>query len=561
MLKNLTCLTIILSLVLIHPALAQQQDIDIRITGTNTHYEPEDWTTYSMTRWITSIAQGREFVYFGTSGGVSRYNFYSNKWDTPWTISDGLADNFVQAVAYDMNTDYFWCSTPQGVSVYRITFRRWENFFKDEFGLPWEDDIISIGFDDRAVWLESKFGTFLRSENQQGQFSKISSSSISIDQITWFGQRANDFSKLPDLFMHGGYFFDTNGFIKDHRLNSYKVTSYFRDPWGSIWVGSWGVGAGKADYRIKILELIPCGLFIKNVNAIEMDYDYNIWAGGIGSFGNESGITFWDTNNNSWIDYQARYLNDLFSDQVTSIALDDTCTWFGTEHGLACFDPEKNEWHTYDVSQGLGDNYVFDVEVDEDNVWIGTLNGLSQIEKKKIGSKEFTINEIARRDLLRKKVYDIEIMENLLWLGTEYGAYVYDKSEKTGGFEDDPDGPMNDEVTAIGIFEDKEVWFGLEDGVEVFDMVSEKWLGAPEKRFLSSNYINYIVVDEYSAWLATNNGVMKYDKSRNRWVEFTMIDGLPSNIVNCIMLDGDYVWFGTLEGLTRFFWNAPYRID
>jgi ligand-binding sensor domain-containing protein len=69
------------------------------------------------------------------------------------------------------------------------------------------------------------------------------------------------------------------------------------------------------------------------------------------------------------------------------------------------------------------------------------------------------------------------------------------------------------------------------------------------------------VVDEFSAWVATDNGVLKFDKARNRWVHFTTEDGLLSNYVNCIMLDGDYVWFGTPEGVTRFYWNAPYRID
>jgi len=562
MLTRPSCvIAMIFALVLFAPGSGQLQDQDIRIRGTNTHYEPGDWTSYSMTRWITSLAEGREYVYFGTSGGVIRYNFYSNKWDTPWTISDGLADNFVQAVAYDVNTDYFWCSTRQGVSVYRTTFRRWENFFKDELGLSANDDIVSIGFDDRYVWLETKSATFLRSENQQGLFSRVSSTEVAIDQIKWFGRRANNFNKLPNLFMQGGYFFDPEGFIKDHRLNSYKITSYLKDPWGVIWIGSWGIGAGKADYRIEVLELIPYGLFIKNVNAVEMDSDNNIWAGGIGSYGNESGITFWDTNRNRWTDYQARFINDLYSDQVTSIAVDDSCVWFGTQHGLACYSPAQNQWTTYDVSSGLGDNYVLDVEVDADNVWIGTFDGLSRIDKKTLGTKNFSIREIARKDLLRKKVYDIEIMNNLLWLGTEYGVYVYDKDKKVGGFEDDPNGPMNDEVTAVGVLDDQEVWFGLPDGIEVFDMKTRQWLGAPERRFLSTNDVNYLVVDQYAAWVATNNGVLKYDKARNRWVEFTMEDGLPSNIVNCIMLDGDYVWFGTPEGLTRFYWNAPYRID
>ncbi len=347
-------------------------------------------------------------------------------------------------------------------------FRRWENFFKDEFNLAPDDEIISIGFDGQSVWLESQWGNFFVSQNQRGYFSKAAPSDVPVQQITWFGRRAMNVRSIPNLFMHGGYFFDPDGFIKDTRLNSYRVTSFLNDNWNTIWIGSWGLGAGKADARIQILELLPFGLFIKNVNAIEMDYDGNFWIGGIGTYQQESGITFWDTRLNTWTNYQARFDNSLFSDQVTSIAVDDSCVWVGTEFGLACFAPDKNEWRTFDVSSGLGDNYVFDVEVDDENVWIGTLNGLSQIIKDSLGTKNFRIQEIARKDLLRKKIYDIEIMNNLLWIGTEYGAYIYDTAEKTGGFEDDPDGPMNDEVRAIGIFEDKEVWFGTPEGLTQF---------------------------------------------------------------------------------------------
>ncbi len=561
MFKKIFLSIMIFSLILFSKATTQEPDVPPRIRGTNTHYEPGDWMSYSMNRWVTSLAEGREYIYFGTSGGVLRFNFYSNKWETPWTMSDGMADNHVQTVAYDFNTDYLWCSTPQGVSVYRTNFRRWENFFKDEFGLSLTDEIISIGFEDRYVWLESKLGQFFYSQNQEGVFSKAVASNVPMEQIKWSGLRSNSLRNLPNLFMHGGYFFDPEGFIRDYRLNNYRITSYLKDTWGSIWVGSWGAGVGRADYRIQILELLPYGLFIKNVNAMEMDFDGNFWIGGIGSFGDESGITYWDTRNNAWTNYQARFNNSLFSDQVTSIALDDSCVWFGTEHGLACFSPEEDDWRTFDVSFGLGDNYVFDVEVDSDNVWVGTANGLSQIIKDSLSTKKFRLKEIARKDLLNKKVYAIEIMQNLLWLGTEYGVYIYDTAERTGGFEDDPNGPMNDEVRAVGIYEDKEVWFGLEDGVEVFYMDSTRWAAGPERRFLSSTFVNYIAVDEFSAWVATDNGVLKYDKERKRWVHFSTEDGLLSNYVNCILLDGDYVWFGTPEGLTRFYWNAPYRID
>ena len=542
-------------------AISQQSDDAFRRLGTNINYELDDWVTYSMTRWITSLAEGREYVYFGTSGGIARYNFYANSWERPWTVSDGLPDNFIVAVAYDINTDYIWCSTHLGVSVFRTSWKRWENYFKEEFGLFPGDDIVSIGFDNEHVWLESRDGEYFKSNNQQITFFKETGSLIPYGKITWFGKRATASKVMPQLYMQGGYFFDPSGVIKDYQLDDYPVTCFLQDQWNMIWIGSWGVGAGKADSRIKILELLPYGLFIKNVTAFEMDKNGNIWAGGKGSYNGQSGITFWDIDNNQVEYYQARFENNMYSDQVTSIAIDYPYIWFGTEFGLVRFNKEENEWKTYDTGLGLRDNFIYDVEVDNENVWIGTLLGLCRLEKDNMYEKGYRIQNVAPADIKNMKVYDIEIMENLLWIGTEYGVYVYDKTKQTGEFEDEPDGPQNNEVTAVAVLGESEVWFGMSDGIEVYDMQTKSWKGVPERRFFNSTYVNYIVVDDSAAWVATDHGVLKYDKAQNRWRTFDIEDGLASNLVNHIVLDGDYVWFGTSEGLTRFYWNSPYRID
>ena len=540
---------------------AQEQDDDTRIQGTNIHYQPGDWVSYSMTRLVRSMAMGREYVYFGTSGGVTRYNYFTNKWEEPWTKSDGMADNYVITVAYDMNTDYFWCSTNSGVSLYRSTFKRWENYYKDAIGISQDEEISSIGFDAYNVWLETMGGTFLKGNNQRANFDKVASSDVPVAEIKWFGRRVNNLSSLPHLFMNDGYFFDIDGYIKDHRLNKYDVTCFMRDRWNTVWIGSWGAGIGKADARIEILELMPFGLFYENVTAAKMDDEYNIWMGGFGYFGEESGITLWDSENNEWKYFQARFLNDLKSDQVTSIAIDDPYVWFGTEFGVAYFHRDKNEWRTFDTGSGLSDNYVYDVEVDGENVWIATAFGLSKLVKANMRQEDFRITDVVPQEIRRMAVYDIAIMSNLLWVGTEYGLYVYDMLEKTGGFENEPNGPQNNEITAVECYENKEVWVGLRDGIEVFDVEKQQWLGTPEKRFFDSRDVNFIRADEFSAWVATNSGVLRYDRERKRWIEFTTRDGLISNHANCIILDGDFVWFGTDLGLTKFYWNDPYRID
>lgn len=540
-----------------------QRENNMRIRGTNPNYEIEDWVSYSMTRWTKSLTQGIEYVYFGTTGGITRYNYFTNKWDYPWTVSNGLADNDIFVVAYDNDTNYLWCATPDGISCYFSTFRRWENYYYDEIGIPENDEIISIGFDENDVWIESYGGRLLKgSKHGGGIFQYVSSSNARFSgSIRWFGYRFRNTNRLPRLFMSGGYWFDSEGFITDIRLNRYDVSVWLLDKWGNYWIGTLGLGAGKAEVRIEQFELLSYGLFIDNVSAMALDTKDDImWIGGIGEHNGESGITSWKINSDEWIYFQAKYITGFQSDHVTSIALDDTYIWFGTDFGVARYDKNDDSWRNFDVFSNLADNYVFDVATDDENVWIATDGGLTRILKKSLDSDSLEVMQISSDDLRRVKILDIELMNNLVWLGTELGVYVYDMRKNIGGYHAEAGEPMGEVVYAVSCFEN-EVWFGLSNGIEIFDVDRKEWLGVPQRRFYSGETITYIKADKEAVWAGTDQGVLKFDRQRKLWRKFTTEDGLIDNVINTILVNNDYVWFGTPKGITRFYWNDPHRID
>ena len=70
--KQYIILVIVFLFIITSISFSQQEDI--RLEKTNPNYEEGDWISYSMTRWIISLAQGIENVYFATTGGISRYN-------------------------------------------------------------------------------------------------------------------------------------------------------------------------------------------------------------------------------------------------------------------------------------------------------------------------------------------------------------------------------------------------------------------------------------------------------------------------------------------------------
>ncbi|MEE4310820.1 MAG: hypothetical protein V2J62_03025 [candidate division KSB1 bacterium] len=551
-----------LQICLIFPLLAQTEDF-LRIDRTNPNYSEGDWVSYSVNRWSKSLVIGMEYIYTATTGGIGRYNHYINKWDYPFTSSNGLSDNDIFILAYDMDTNYLWCVTTYSLSCYFSTFRRWENYYFDDIGLGAADEIISIGFDDQSVWLETASGNLLRGNKYGGYVYErvMTGRDDRNSSIRWFGYRDRFFGRAPNFFMSDGFFFDSDGFITDMRFNRYYVSSLKQDNWGAYWVTVKGLGLGKADVNIEQLEILDYGLFIEDVSAIALNEETNeLWVGGLGEFEGRSGITLWEIDNRQWSYYESRFITDLYSDQVTSIEVDGDYVWFGTTNGVARYERDTNDWRSYDVFSRLADNYVYDVETDSKNIWIASAGGLTKMVKSSLDTDSLDVEQIMTDDLRRVSVLDIELMENLVWLGTEDGVYVYDTNKNIGGYHDEPGGPMNEIVYAISRYEN-ELWFALENGVEVFDVDRKVWLGPPQRRFYSGETVISIVADEAVVWAGTNRGVLKYDRDRETWIQYTREDGLLSDMVNVILPDGDYVWFGTPRGLTRFYWNAPNRID
>lgn len=535
---------------------------DFRIDMTNQKYEEGDWISYGMTRWIRSMAQGIEYVYFASTGGISRYNYYTNRWDFPMTVSNGLSANDILVVAYDVDTNYLWCATPFSVSCYFTTFRRWENYYYDHLGIPTTQEVTSIGFDEDNVWIETD-GNLLLRISKQGVYSRIrgTEDNVSMNSIRWFGYRGHNLRQPPEFFMGGNYFFDPNGYITDVQLNRYRVSDWFLDRWGDYWVSTLGLGMGKAEVRIEQLELFNYGLWLNNAYAMKLDAENEVlWIGGIGEYEGESGISSWNIRQDKWSYFQAKYITELPNDQVTSIAIDNPYVWFGTEYGAARYDVNQDEWRHFSILKGLTDNYVYDIAIDETNVWIATAYGLTRFVKASIDSDSLIAFEIKPKGLRQIQIFDVELMENLVWLGTDFGVYVYDVNTDSGGFQAEAGGPVNEPVYAASVFEN-EVWFGSESGVEVFDVEKKKWLGGPQRRFNTEEPVNYIQAGQEAVWAGTDHGVLKYDRERELWIRFTMEDGLIDNVVNAIVIDGDYVWFGTPSGITKFYWNDPSRID
>lgn len=534
---------------------------DYRIRETNRNYEQGDWITYSVTRFVRHISLGDLYVYFATTGGITRYNFFSNQWDYPFTISNGLADNDIHLVGKDLNTGFLWCTTPFGISYMEPASMWWFNTFYDEMpGFGMDDYVTSIGFgENRRIYIVTFDNEWFSSDNVTANFQQISQPS-SDEFIKWIGAKEEKNRELPYFFMADGYLFnERQRHIDDLNLRNFKITCWITDAWKNMWLGTWGLGAAHGDLNTFRLDMLEFGLWDEAVDAIGAE-DGSFWVGGIQGHDDPAALTEWNAPPQKPNFYEAYLLTGFDSDKITAIAPDGDDLWLGTLDGLTRYDRRKGNWRTITKAHRLSNNVIHDIIVDDLFVWVATDRGVSRVTKKPEGTDSPQIKNILRKSLANVAVYDLEFQQNLIWMATEFGMFVYDTETEKGGFYKGIEGPSNVPTFALTSWRN-EVWFGSEDGVSAFNSDTRQWLKPPARFYKTNVGINRMLAAKDAVWVATNDGVLKYNRRNQTWVQFTVYDGLPSNKVFALHLDGDYIWFGTEKGLTRYYWNSPYRTD
>ncbi len=541
-----------------------------RPASRNDRYRPGDWVSYGVSRFITSVSVGTQFAYFGSSEGILRYDIFRNVWETPYTMSDGLADNQIFAVAYDASTAFLWCSTRAGVSNMHPSSRRWSNFSKGSIGISSGDEIISIGVGQRAIFFETRSRRLFKVDNLGSVIVPASELALEAD-IVWSGPRARRPQLFPHFFVPAGYLFDPTGVFQDFRLRRAEVTSFVRDNWDSFWLGTWGLGAWRANAHVQRAELLTFGLAQRRVDALAFD-DRGLWIGGRNdllenSFEAETrGITYWRNTSagsmgtGDWRYHEARFNLDMSSDEVNRFTIADDKVYCATEVGINIYDSKKDRWRRIVSTDGLLSERVNDVLVYNGSLWAATDLGLNRIALNTIGKDSLDIAAIVPDELLHIPIYDLERTENLLWLGTARGPFIYDMSKASGGFLADNLGPRDEPTRQIS-HADSLIWFGTVYGVEVFDMENKVWLPGPARQRLPNASINSLLAQPEAVWVGTDAGVFKYNRKNKEWRQFTTADGLIDNRVNAIATKDDWIWFGTPSGLTAFRWNDPHRID
>ncbi|MFH1353524.1 MAG: SdrD B-like domain-containing protein, partial [bacterium] len=288
----------------------------------------EVWTTYTTddglaNDYVLAIAISGNNKWFGTWVGVSKFDGID--WMTYIKGPYPLISNIVQAITID-GLGNKWFGTTEGVN-------------KFDGSLSWDPYTLAEGLANNNV------------------------KSIAIDgsENKWFGTAGG-------VSMYGGN--DWTSYTKDElKLGSENILAIAIDG-DDKWFGT-SLGVSRLDAAQQWHPYtIADGLVNNSVQAIAIDGSGNKW------FGTHGGVSKFDGEN--WTIYTTA--DGLVNNNVLTIAIDGSGNkWFGTEAGVSKFN--GNDWKTYTANDGLADNNVHAIAVDGDgNKWFGTNGGVSRFD-------------------------------------------------------------------------------------------------------------------------------------------------------------------------------------
>jgi len=206
-------------------------------------------------------------------------------------------------------------------------------------------------------------------------------------------------------------------------------------------------------------------------------------------------------------------------------------------------------WSTLEAKQfGLSDTNVSALQIDGDDLWIGTWNG--GISRYSVGSGESTLFQTGSESLTARTVRAIEVTPARVWIGTYQGLFQYTKSTSRWR-EMQFFGDKVEALEAVG-----EAVFVGTLGQGLWRSTAKGWKKITQGG-LPGEFINCLVAsDDYLLIGTLNLGLVVMNLRTGRLRSFDSInpDLGARNVITLLVEDEENLWIGTYgEGLYR--WN------
>jgi ligand-binding sensor domain-containing protein len=515
----------------------------------NLRFHPFDWVQYRYTGKVNSITFGDRYAYIGTqSGGVLRFNMYSDRFEEPITQAQGLRNNTITAV-HRASNGVLWVATPSGVEHSFDEEGNWQFTDRNELGLFIGQSVERIGESENYIWFDTG--------NLVHQIDPITGVQVGVmpnpdEAVKWssgvliFNQ---DFSNLLiDFSFMDGWMTDLQSLIHP---DGYKmsITTILEHPFYGLWIGTEDGTFFRGDNTMKSFRPFKFGLAGNDIQAIEGEDSF--WLGGrIGHL--QSGITYFDYDRNIADQYLFREIVNLDESSIFSVLELKSEVLFGGEDALLVYNKKKDNWRTYSINAGGRKSRVKAMVIVDDYVWIGTPNGLSIINQKDKKSVPTKVEKFFRNIF----VNDLAYRNGQVWIATEIGLFIYNIKKdviwnyKTYGYKKaEVLFPLIDSGFTALAQDTTQILVANRTGVLSFNFRNREWFNVIDPSIFGGLKIITMVLHGNFVFMATANGLVQYDMKKN------LLDIFNYSFigqVNDLYIRDRKIWLGTTEGLISY---------
>ncbi|MFO7850792.1 MAG: two-component regulator propeller domain-containing protein [Spirochaetia bacterium] len=523
---------------------------------------------------VSSIVQDqRGFLWFGTQGGLNRYDGYEFKVykNEPFN-ANSLSHDLIQTLYMDKDHT-LWVGTYNGLNKLNTLtgdVRRYIHDPEDQSSLS-GSVVVSVLRDSRGeLWVGTLEG-LNRLNEETGEFTRFlhdpdNPGSLSSNTVRDIYE---DSSGRLWIATYDGL---NRYHREENRFSAYRADCEFtmtlgQSRNGHLWVGTWG-GAGLYDFDINSKSFTPYPLPDERAYSLETNGDGSLlvgtWGGGLVELDAQSGkVTSHHTSSNEDFNLSHDIVYSLHRDRAGIL-------WAGTNGGgINKMVAPENEFTYYgsdpDDPDSLSKGKVNAVFVDDrDNLWVGMYNGgLNRYDAEGERMVHYRAHPETPSSLSNDIVTDIfQDSEGTLWICTNGGLnrYNYEEDDFEVFHKGDPPFYLQDDIV-YKIIEDVDgfIWIGTySSGLTRYNPrtgeVSHYRSNAEDPHSVSDNLIYDFLVDkEGLLWIATNNGLNRYDEERDRFITYfhdeSDLNSLTSNTIREIFEDSDgRIWIGTVSG-------------
>lgn len=518
-------------------------------TQPDIRFNPFDWNLYSSTGSINSISFGDRYAFIGTNGaGVLRFNINNNRFEEPITTAQGLSSNFITAVHYADN-GMLWVATNNTLHYSFSGYGDWRSISLVSLGVMNRNYINRLGDDEKDIWVESSGILFRIDANTGIPLETMVRQNRKVKWSSGKNQFYVDFSEI--LFKYSisnGWMSSLNTFVNPDG-ESIKITTLAENNFNQIIIGCEDGTFFVGNKNMRILEPYKFGLSTKDV--FSFDGDFSIWTGGR-SYGPNAGISYIDVNRNIYDHYYFKNIVNINQTPIYSVLNNKKTVLFGGDENIIIYDKKEDEWSQIYLPSGLRKNFVKNMIVYSNNLWIATPNGLQIVDIK---SKNLIENKIT--DSLRNIfIHDLLFFKNNIYIATESGLFIYNVKNDIlfdyldYGYKDSNTIFPSNQIgfTAIALSK-KDIFFSTRESIIQLDTSSRKWSIAINSVIYRSEEVIDLDVNNNDFFIATIDKLLHFNKKKNvpEYFNYNFLGN-----INKLKADSRKLWIGTSEGIVSY---------